>query len=235
MITLRIIVAGPENWKEISNISLESGYMDYINRIGPSYLEGGTVLIGYVDHNAAGFLKIEEMEDHSVWLSGIRVLPKFRRMHIGSDLTTGAIDVAKRKNFKMARLLIHRNNRNSILMVEKSGFSKVCEMAFLRGVSVERMKIVHSVSKLPKLINLGWKFSEPLDSLNDRATIYKSEMGAEVLEIGNSFQITQWGKDLEFTEEGFSCMEMDSKFPESAHKYMLDDFDIGQIFEKPIE
>ncbi|MFG1449017.1 MAG: GNAT family N-acetyltransferase [Thermoplasmataceae archaeon] len=232
---LRITVAGSENWNEISNISEMSGYMDYINRIGPSYLDVGTVLMAYVDDDPAGFLKIEEMDDDSVWLSGIRVLPKFRRMHVGSALTNGAMEIARRKSFRMARLLTHRDNYNSISMVQKAQFSKVCEMAFFRGISVDGMKTVQSLNQIPKLLNLGWKFSEPLDSLIDNATIFRSDKGAEVVEIENSFQITRWASDLEFTKEGFSCMEIYSKLPETARKYMLDDFDIGLIFEKNIE
>ena len=102
---LRITVAGADNWNEISNISMKSGYEDYINKVGSTYLDDGIVLLSYIDETASGFLKLEEMPDNSAWLSGIRVLPEFRRMHIGSNLTEKAIELARSQGLIIARML----------------------------------------------------------------------------------------------------------------------------------
>ena len=234
---LRITVAGADNWNEISNISMKSGYEDYINKVGPTYLDDGIVLLSYIDETASGFLKLEEMPDNSAWLSGIRVLPEFRRMHIGSNLTEKAIELARSQGLIMARMLIHAENYSSLSLAQKVGFSKVCKMAFFRGVSTNNMTNIQTMKNYPTLLNLGWKFVKPIDSVIEKVmpNMYRSKNGSEIIEIGNSYQITQWGSDLDFNNYGFSCMEVVSKLSDEACPYLLDDFDFGLIFEKKIQ
>lgn len=231
---MEIILAGQKNWDEISEISSRSGYMNYINRLGPSYLDEGWVLLSYVEGRAAGFMKVEEMEDKSVWFSGVRVLPEFRRMHIGSSLTERACEFARENGFRSARLLIHEDNLSSIAMVKKIGFTMISEMAFLKGLLTDGMQEEKSLKVIPNLINLGWKFAVPSDSILEKATYFRSKGGAEVIRMGKTFQITRWAPDLEFIDDGISCIEIEEKLPANAQKYLLEDFDYGQIFEYKI-
>ena len=52
--------------------------------------------------------------------------------------------------------------------------------------------------------------------------------------MGKTFQITRWAPDLEFIDDGISCIEIEEKLPANAQKYLLEDFDYGQIFEYKI-
>ena len=57
------------DWPKISEISGRSGYEDYINRIGPAYLESGQVILWKDEMDIRGFLKLEYLPDNSAWLS----------------------------------------------------------------------------------------------------------------------------------------------------------------------
>ena len=65
-------IATGADWPKISEISGRSRYEDYINRIGPSYLDNGQVLVWKDETDIRGFLKLEYLPDTSAWLSGLR-------------------------------------------------------------------------------------------------------------------------------------------------------------------
>ncbi|EQD48193.1 GCN5-related N-acetyltransferase domain protein [mine drainage metagenome] len=129
-----IQTAVKDNWGRISEISKASGYIDYISQVGPSYLNGGNVIVAIENNTIAGFLKIEELCDNSYWLSGLRVHPDFRRKGIARTLTKKAIRTAKLNDFKAVRLLVSQQNVASLKLSENEGFKIIREMINFKGI-----------------------------------------------------------------------------------------------------
>ncbi|MEM0156784.1 MAG: GNAT family N-acetyltransferase, partial [Thermoplasmataceae archaeon] len=149
-----------KDWHKISEISKRSGYEDYINRIGPSYLDSGHVLVWKDNAEIRGFLKLEYLQDNSAWMSGLRVDPDFRRMSIGSDLTNAAIELAVNSGASCVRMLIHDGNFKSSGLAIKLGFYRVSRFAFFNGIpageSIAVPEIPHEIGV--QYLNTGWTF-----------------------------------------------------------------------------
>ena len=154
---MNIRTATLSDWDHISNISKISGYIDYISKIGPSYINDGTVIVGEDTGTITGFLKIEELIDNTSWLGGLRVHPDFRRKGIAMQLTREAVNMGKVRGHTATRILISTDNVASIELSKKSGFKIISEQLFFSGFpDVRNGKIVSPVND--KLINYGWKY-----------------------------------------------------------------------------
>ena len=73
-----IRLATHDDWNSISDISARSGYVDYINRIGPSFIDSGDVIL-FENPNIQAFAKLEYLKDNTAWFSGLRVDPEYWR------------------------------------------------------------------------------------------------------------------------------------------------------------
>ncbi len=154
---MNIRTATLSDWDLISNISKISGYIDYISKIGPSYINDGTVIVGEETGTITGFLKIEELIDNTSWLGGLRVHPDFRRKGIAMQLTREAVNMGKVRGHTATRILISTDNVASIELSKKSGFKIISEQLFFSGFpDVKNGKYVSPVND--KLINYGWKY-----------------------------------------------------------------------------
>ncbi len=130
--SMGIRTATPGDWDEIRRISAISGYMDYIGRIGPRYMEWGTILVAY-DERMLGFLKMERLQDNSAWLGGLRVDPSRRREGVARFLTDEAVKEAGKTGLDFARMIIHTGNLPSLNLARKCGFTEILEYDFYQG------------------------------------------------------------------------------------------------------
>lgn len=148
-------MAKSNDWDFISRISRESGYIDYIGRLGISYLDWGKVMVAEDDH-ILGFLKIEEMPDRSGWLSGMRVDINHRREGIGQYITEEVIKYARASGMESLRLLVQDENTASIALAEKCSFQRMMGLSFYEG-SIDLSGFVESKISEPSTLFSVWK------------------------------------------------------------------------------
>ena len=225
------------DWPKISEISGRSGYEDYINRIGPAYLESGQVILWKDEMDIRGFLKLEYLPDNSAWLSGLRVDPDFRRMSIGSELTIAAIESARSTGKRCVRMLIHDGNAKSSGLALKLGFSAVSRFAFFSGIPVgESMKDkMISLGEGVQYLNLGWVFIRYsyVDSVPARYIRYGRD-GIAITVSGHDYQIIVPDEHVSLSGEGFTCMEVHGRIPDYLEGLLDRDFDYASVFQKRI-
>lgn len=143
------------DWPAISDISKRSGYNDYINRWGESYLDAGTVIIAEEDV-PVGFSKVERLPDDSAWLSGLRVDPDHWRKGIGKMLTLRGIEIARSWGSNSARMLVEDSNVKSRALSEKMGFHNAAEyMFFTGGIDLYGFTLVDE--SVHDYLSMGWR------------------------------------------------------------------------------
>ncbi len=221
-----------EDWDAISRVSRDSGYVDYINAIGQSFLEDGRVMV-FEDPEIHGILKVEFLSDSSAWLSAIRVDPDQRRKNIGESLTQASLVYAQSQGIKKARMLIHDDNEASIRLAKKAGFAERERFLYLDG-SIDLSPGVETTVTTSHLLNIGWKFIDPATSKRidgrfvdlGKSKVFVHENGfgisTEPLEIDEPPKLTEGG----ITSVPFSLAHF---FPE---RKPVEDFEYAIVFEK---
>ncbi len=159
-----IRVASESDWTDISRISAASGYMDYIGNMGPRYLGFGETYV-FQDVQIQGFCKLEVLPDHSVHLSGLRVLPEARRRGVAMELTRYLLDSGARRGCRVARILVESGNNASLYLSRKIGFTEVEHFHFFQG-TIDTRSFSRSVNE-PSYHDIGWKFILPGESESD--------------------------------------------------------------------
>ncbi len=230
-------IATGADWPKISEISGRSGYEDYINRIGPSYLDNGQVFVWKDGTEIRGFLKLEYLPDNSAWLSGLRVDPDFRRMSIGSELTSAAIEYAANSGKEYVRMLIHDGNVKSSGLALKLGFSAVSRFAFFEGIPAGESMNDEMISSGEEIqyLNLGWTFIRYsyVDSVPARYLRYERD-GIAITVSGHDYQIIVPDDHISLSGEGFTCMEVHGSIPDYLEGLLDRDFDYASVFQKKI-
>lgn len=231
-----IRTAEPYDWPFISKISEIAGYDDYINAIGPSYMDNGQVLVYEMDGNIAGFLKMETLPDNSSWLSGLRVHPDFRRRSVATKLTEEAISKSRESGRRKVRLLVQHNNLKSLSLVAKLGFKTVSDFIFFQGIPEPVHETENVVTgEFPKMINMGWVFSEPVPEVLKKCQFFQTPGNGIVLRCGrDAWQVIRPSLSMAFAGHEFSSMEIHGQIPEYLEQHISPDFDRGSIYELPL-
>ncbi len=226
-----------KDWQKISEISKRSGYEDYINRIGPSYLDSGTVFTWKENGEITGFLKIEFLQDNSAWMSGLRVDPDFRRMSMGSHLTSAAVVCAANSGASYVRMLIHDGNFKSSGLALKLGFYRVSRFAFFTGIPQGESITDPDAGQETEIhyLNTGWTFIQYSYAKAAGARYVKfGKHGIAVTVSGRDYQIINPDHNISLSGEGYTCMEIHGRIPEYFEKSLQKDFDYASVFEKSI-
>ncbi|GGM67642.1 hypothetical protein GCM10007108_02090 [Thermogymnomonas acidicola] len=204
---MRFRLARQEDWGQISSISSRAGYDDYINQVGPAYLQVGRIYVAE-EERIMGFVKVEDLPDGSTWASGMRVAPEFRRLGVASSLMEHAISSEAARSDEM-RLIVEDSNTPSLNLVSKLGFRKVSGFEFHRGnpllgetedVEIER----------GSFLNIGWRFARahhasfhPRALMSGGITVYRaSETAYHVLRPTPRVEI--------LPSEGYTAVEVGS-------------------------
>ena len=220
------------DWPSISDISSRSGYEDYINRLGSSYLDEGEVLV-YEDGSIMGFAKIEFLEDNSVWFSGLRVDPDHWRSGIGRKLTEASLKLATERKATIARLLVYDDNEKSLSLVEKMGFQKIEKYAFLNGMPDTGSMESTSTHPGKGLINIGWKFIDASKCARSTAILYYREKLKILGAGGRTFEILSSGDSkIALSGDGYTCAKEAVDLAGCISNYNDLEASSGYVFEK---
>ncbi|MGC8515516.1 MAG: GNAT family N-acetyltransferase [Thermoplasmata archaeon] len=229
----KIRLASHADWKDISRISKASGYADYINEMGPPYMNDGTILVCDIDV-LCGFLKIEMLPDSSAWLSGIRVDPEHWRMGIGETLTNAALLFAISRGASYARMLIHSENQKSVSLALKSGFTWVSRFLFFDG-RPDISGMLESDRQYDALVNVGWRFANHA-RLGIKTGTLLAGQGLSVFvyhDHDETFHLLEISKEVSLLPEGITCVpEALGSFIKKGKK--LEGFEEASVYEKPL-
>ena len=220
-----------KDWPDISRISREAGYEDYINRIGKNYLDEGVVIICESDETC-GFLKIELLPDGSSWLSGIRVDPQHRRIGVADTLTRSALLYSSMAGCSSVRMLIQHENTASIGLARKCGFEEKSHLYFYDG-KLDGTGMTGTADRSDELVNIGWKFAS-CNKIKDGEV--KTDGSSEIFffnDMEESTQLIRSDKRVPIIGNGVTCI------PERLqHLYKgfagMEGFEQAFVFERKI-
>ncbi len=202
-----IRLATKEDWPSISDISRRSGYIDYINRIGESYLDNGEVYV-YDDNGIQGFAKLNYLPDNAVWSGGLRVDPDHWRKGIGTVITNSIIDIARKKGCDVFRVLIYTDNFRSIRLTEKLGGRITGEYNFFTGIPDMDGFEIHR-EKISGYVNSSWEFTKYSERHPGEFDVYVHGGWKLLATDPNTVQVLKRGENrLNMKHsEGFTCIE----------------------------
>ena len=219
------------DWPEISRISREAGYEDYINRVGKRYLDDGLVIICNSDVTC-GFLKIELLPDGSSWLSGIRVDPQHRKIGVAASLTNSALLYSSMAGCSIVRMLIQYENTASINLARKGGFKERSHLYFYDGV-LDGTSMTRSVDRNDELVNIGWKFAT-CNKIRDGEV--KTDGSSDIFffnDTEESTQLIRSDKRVPIIGNGITCIPERLKHLYEGYAGM-EGFEQAFVFERKI-
>ena len=229
-----IRLAKKEDWPLISEVSKRSGYEDYINYLGPAFLDEGEVLV-YEDTRIRAFTKIEHLPDNSIWLSGLRVDPDYWRKGIGTMLTDASIERGVQKGCTAARLLIYEDNFRSLRLAEKGGFVRIEKFDFFEGVP-DTTGFTRGLIETDGLVNLGWKFMMSAGPHKLTAESYEEDGWKIISTNERTFQICSMGRmQISFKEGGFTCARSSLVTNSLLNPFKIEGFSSGFVLEKRLK
>lgn len=124
--------------------------IDYIANVWDFWLKDGTFLT--MEHKGkpigvchASFSK------NQVWIEGLRINPKFRQRGYGSSLVLKTEKIAKRKNYKISRMIISNGNKKSINLSKSLGY-KIEDKWYLYNIKPKRKESKAILAINPKQI-----------------------------------------------------------------------------------
>ena len=228
--------ASMEDWPAVSEISTASGYNDYINTIGPSYMNDGSVVV-YEEERVLGFGKINYLEDGSAWLSGLRVHPDAWRKGVGISISRYLMQLAIEHGLTRARMLIEDRNTRSINLSLKMGFSPIKSYSFFEGTpATSGFKTVNFKGQI--MVNEGWSFVKISDTYRGKGEFRESsEKTLVYVWNGNEkvVQVVSGGGDLKAERDGITCaLEADAGYL-SKNFVPLDGFESATVYEKALQ
>lgn len=195
------------DWPEISSISRRSGYNDYINRWGESYLNVGTVIIAE-DGVTMGFSKVEKLPDNSTWLSGLRVDPDHWRKGVGKQLTVKGVELARSGGSYAARMLVEDDNLKSRSLSEKMGFHNAAEYRFFSG-GLDLIGYRIADEEAGDYLSIGWRFMDSGKASEIPGRLYRK--GGNLVFVNHektSFHVISAEEELTHEGEGVTlCRE----------------------------
>lgn len=165
--TWSIRVADHTDWDQISqlekNISDEEGIGGYITDIGSAYLDLGTTYVAE-DNGIAGFQNVRDVQDGSIYLSGLRVSKPYRRKGVATTLIKYILNEAADKGKIIARTYVETTNLSSLSLMKNLGFVKSGKMNFFFG-SVDLTGFEAASSWPDTLVDIGHLPSFPYSGI----------------------------------------------------------------------
>lgn len=229
-----IRVASKEDWPSISDISRRSGYVDYINRIGSTYLDDGEVFV-YEESEIIAFAKLHYPPDNSAWFSGLRVDPNHWKKGIGGKLTEALIENANRRGKDTLRALVFEDNFKSLKIFDNLKWKKVGTYHFIRGMP-DLNDFHKRESTLTGYVNFSWEFSGYTEDKPLKQTVYFRNGWEIITPTGNTAQILKTGVGpLDMAkEEGFTCFRSDTQIKPDILFEKETEESVGILLEKQV-
>lgn len=228
--------ASMKDWPAVSEISTASGYDDYINAIGPSYMNDGSVVV-YEEGRVLGFGKINYLEDGSAWLSGLRVHPDAWRKGVGISISRYLMQLAVEHGLYYARMLIEDRNTRSIKLSLKMGFAPIQSYCFFEGTpATSGFRRANFKGQI--MVNEGWGFVKISDTYRGKGEFMESmEKTLVYVWNGNTklVQVVNGGGDLKAEMEGITCAPEADAAHLSKNFAPLDSFESATVYEKALQ
>ncbi len=103
---------------------------DYIPEVFASWVGDGhgRVLVAEQAGAVLGLMHIAWQGAGQAWFEGMRVHPDHRRKGVAVELTQAALAAARAEGVRVARLAIDQDNRPSLSLAERCGFSRVATL-----------------------------------------------------------------------------------------------------------
>jgi len=100
---------------------------DYIPAVWERWLgdAGGTMLVGVVDQQPVGLLRVAFLDDRVAWLEGMRVHPDFRRQGVGTALDVAARSVVRARGCRVERLATSIKNIAAQRTLATEGYTRI--------------------------------------------------------------------------------------------------------------
>ncbi len=202
-----IRTASRDDWKSISEISKRSGYVDYINKIGPSFMDTGEVLL-YEEDDVQAFAKLEYLQDNSAWFSGLRVDPEYWRKGVGTILTKATIERARQQGSQQFRALVFEDNFRSLKLFRNLGCQEIKTYDFFLGLPDLGTFQTHPTN-ITGYVDIDWAFTRFTDEKPLVVDLYYDENWTLVKTTDSTVQVLQRGEgQLKLDNlDGFTSME----------------------------
>lgn len=226
--------ANRDDWPSISEVSRRSGYEDYINEIGISYLDEGEVIV-FEEEKIKAFAKMEFLPDNAIWFSGMRVDPDYWRSGIGFKLTEYSLKYAVERKCTTARLLVFDDNFRSLNLVEKMGFRKIQKYRFIRGVPDLKDFDQQEYLVNQGLFNQNWVFIDASKTPGINSVLNKRDRWKIIKGESMTFEILSTGDGKIFLDgNGFTCAKDSVDLSGSIYGYDELSVTSGYILEKTL-
>ena len=220
----------PEDWDQISRLSAISGYEDYINEMGPAFLDDGTILIAE-NRIPIGFMKISTLPDNFAWFSAVRVHPDYRRLGVGNSLMKEALKLADDGKTRGCRLMIENSNFRSKGLALKNGFHVVLDLLLFEG-GFSRDGLMRSKIEDDEFFSMGWEFCLFSKGLNERVEKYTMDGKNLYHYEGNngSYQFHTGPLAVKVSGDVKYSAVLYQEMPDSFPLKPVDDFRRAQVF-----
>jgi len=100
---------------------------DYIEEVIDDWLDcgEGVLLTAVCEGKPAGMARVAMITPREAWFEGLRVDREFRRLGVGSALTTACIQEARQRGAEIAMMAVDACNAASLRLSERAGFTCV--------------------------------------------------------------------------------------------------------------
>ncbi|WP_042684115.1 GNAT family N-acetyltransferase [Candidatus Nitrosotenuis chungbukensis] len=110
--------------------------IDYIANVWDFWLKDGVFLTMEHEGKPIGVCHAS-FSKNQVWVEGLRINPKFWQRGYGSSLVLKTEQIAKRKNYKISRMIISNGNKKSIKLAKSLGY-KIEDKWYLYNIRPKR-------------------------------------------------------------------------------------------------
>ncbi len=102
---------------------------DYIPEVWDRWLgdASGTMLVGVVDQQPVGLLRVAFLDDRVAWLEGMRVHPDFRRQGVGTAIDAAARSLARARGCRVERLATSIKNIAAQKILATEGYTRIAQ------------------------------------------------------------------------------------------------------------
>ncbi len=110
--------------------------IDYIANVWDFWLKDGVFLTMEHEGKPIGVCHAS-FSKNQVWVEGLRINPKFWQRGYGSSLVLKTEQIAKRKNYKISRMIVSNGNKKSIKLAKSLGY-KIEDKWYLYNIRPKR-------------------------------------------------------------------------------------------------
>jgi RimJ/RimL family protein N-acetyltransferase len=124
--------------------------VDYISNVWDFWLKDGTFLAIEYKGKPIGVCHAS-FSKNQVWIEGLRINPKFRQKGYGRSLVLRAEQIAKKRHYKISRMIISNENKKSIRLAKSLGYI-IEDKWYLYNLKPKKQQSLAAVATSPRHI-----------------------------------------------------------------------------------